>query len=649
MCGIAAFYDPEINDKQAAIGKMMATIKHRGPNSDGMYVNDVMALGFRRLSIIDLRGGDQPIYNEDHTKAIIFNGEIYNFKPLRKQLIDAGHTFTTKADTEVLLHGYEEWGMDGLLKKVRGMFAFLIWDDELKTMFGARDFFGIKPMYYTRQDGKLLVGSELKSFLAFPGFKKELNMEAVKPYLMNQYNDLHETFFKGVYRFPAGHWFAYHDGNMEINQYWDAEYVQNSLSFEETVKKIDEDLKETVDLYRVADVPVGAFLSEGVDSSYITSILNPDSVFSIGFDDPTYDEASKAKALSDMKGWKFYADKVKSDDAMRDFPEMQYHLDEPDANPSVIPLWYLARLARKHVTVALSGEGADELFAGYVNYGMHTHNDVIKVFTAGLKKLPKGARIKLARDIKKMPDFPGKVHMYTNLAEPSEYYVGQSIIYDMDYPTIFSSSDANNVLQPMYRNKLTVNGNYQEDFMRVKDAESVKQMQYIDLHHFMLNDILQKADKITMAHSLELRVPYLDKKIAELANTIPSKYLINVHDTKYALRKASEKVLPDAWAKRPKLGFPTPIKQWLKEERFYKQVRELFSESFVSDIFEQDRILKLLDDNYKGDGSHRRQIWVIYTFLVWYKLFFVDYENTVKKYQHVQPEVADLIAQGKLL
>lgn len=649
MCGIAAFYDPEINDKQAAIGKMMATIQHRGPNSDGMYTNDVMALGFRRLSIIDLRGGDQPIYNEDHTKAIIFNGEIYNFKPLRKELIAAGHTFTTKADTEVLLHGYEEWGMDGLLKRVRGMFAFLIWDDTLKTMFGARDFFGIKPMYYTRQGGKLLVGSELKSFLAFPGFKKQLNMKAVKPYLMNQYNDLHETFFKDVYRFPAGHWFAYKDGHMDINQYWDAEYIENSLSFEDTVKKINEDLKETVDLYRVADVPVGAFLSEGVDSSYVTSLLNPDSVFSIGFDDPTYDEASKARDLSKMKGWDFYSDKVKADEAMHDFPEMQYHLDEPDANPSVIPLWYLAKLARKHVTVALSGEGADELFAGYVNYGMHTHNDLIKVFTAELKKLPKKSRIRLAHRIKKMPNFPGKVHMYTNLAEPSEYYVGQSVIYDIDYPTIFSSKDANGVLQPMYRNKLTVNGNYQEDFMRVKDADSVKQMQYIDLHHFMLNDILQKADKISMAHSLEVRVPYLDKKIAELANSIPSKYLINVHDTKYALRKASEKVLPDAWSKRPKLGFPTPIKQWLQEERFYKQVRELFSEEFVNDIFEQDKILKLLDDNYKGDGSHRRQIWVIYTFLVWYKLFFVDYENTVKKYQHVQPEVAALIAQGKLL
>lgn len=649
MCGIVAFYDPKINEKQAVIGKMMATIKHRGPGSDGYYTNDEVALGFRRLSIIDLRGGSQPIYNEDKTRAIIFNGEIYNFKPLREELIKAGHVFSTKSDTEVLLHGYEEWGMDGLLKRVRGMFAFLIWDDNNKTLYGARDFFGIKPMYYSNQNGHLLVGSELKSFLEFPKFKRELNVEAVKPYLMNQYNDLEETFFKGVYRFPAGHWFEYKDGEMKTHQYWDAEYKENSLSFEETLKRINDDLKETVDLYRNADVKVGAFLSEGIDSSYLTTLLNPDDVFSVSFDDSTYDEASKAKALADINHWTFFSDKVDADEAMHDFPEMQYHMDEPDANPSIIPLWYLCKLARKHVTVALSGEGADELFAGYVNYGMHTHNDIIKVFTSELKKLPKKKQVKLAHKIKKMPNFPGKVHMYTNLAEPSEFYVGQSVIYDMDYPTIFTSKDANSILQPTYRNKLTVNGIYQKDFKKVKNIDNVKQMQYIDLHHFMLNDIEQKADKISMAHSLEVRVPYLDKKIAELANSIPTKYLVNRHDTKYALRKASKKVLPDEWAKRPKLGFPTPIKQWLKEPRFYKQVRSLFEEEFVNDIFDQKKIIKLLDDNYEGDGSHRRQIWVIYTFLVWYKLFFVDYENTVKKYQHVQPEVANLISQGKLL
>lgn len=248
-----------------------------------------------------------------------------------------------------------------------------------------------------------------------------------------------------------------------------------------------------------------------------------------------------------------------------------------------------------------------------------------------------------------MPNFPGKVHIYTNLASPDEYYVGQSVIYDINYPTIFSAKDANDILQPKYQNKLTVNSNYQADFAKVKNLDSVKQMQYIDLHHFMLNDIEQKADKISMAHSLELRVPYLDKKIAELANSIPTKYLVNKYDTKYALRKAAERVLPAEWAQRPKLGFPTPIKQWLQDPKFYKQVRLLFAEDFVNNIFNQDKILAMLDNNFSGDGSDRRKIWTIYTFLVWYKLFFVDYENTVKKYNHVQPEVASLLASGKLV
>ena len=377
--------------------------------------------------------------------------------------------------------------------------------------------------------------------------------------------------------------------------------------------------------------------------------MRPDNTFSIGFDS-TYDETKQARELAAKMGLKNTDEKLTNEEAFHAFPMIQYYLDEPDSNPSVVPLYFLNKLAKDNGYKALlSGEGADELFAGYVNYGMHTHNDVIKVFTAGLKKLPKKSRVRLAHKIKKMPNFPGKVHMYTNLAEPSEFYVGQSVIYDMDYPTIFTSKDANSILRDKYKNDLTVNGIYQEDFKKVKNIDEVKQMQYIDLHHFMLNDIEQKADKISMAHSLELRVPYLDKKIAELANSIPTKYLVNRHDTKYALRKASEKVLPEEWAQRPKLGFPTPIKQWLKEPRFYKQVRELFTEDFVDEIFDQKKIVKLLDDNYKGDGSARRQIWAIYTFLVWYKLFFVDYDETVKKYQHVQPEVAELIESGRLV
>lgn len=653
MCGIIAFSDPSISNKKETIKSMEKMIAHRGPNISGAgeYINDQVALGFRRLSVIDLKSGQQPIYNEDNTICVTFNGEIYNFQELRKDLVAAGHKFKTKTDTEVLLHGYEEWGMAGTLKRARGMFAYLIWDNNKKKMFGARDHVGVKPLYYYKKGETFIVGSEIKSFLKEPNFEKELNKEAVKPYLMNQYNDLQETFFKNVYRFPAGHWFEYsQDGDLQIHQYWDAHYdINYKRSEAETVNEIDKTVVDSVKAHDIADVKVGSFLSEGVDSSYVTSILRPQDVFSVNFDNGPYNEASVAKELADDEGLKFHETTVNGDDAFNDFPEMQYHMDEPDANPSVIPLWYLCRLARKHVTVALSGEGADEMFAGYVNYGMHTKSMVIKVFAAGLRELPRNTRYNLARTIKKMPNFPGKVHLYSWTAKPSEYYVGESLIYDPDQPTIFTSDQANSVLQSDYQNDLTVNGIYQKDFAKVKDAEDVKQMQYIDLHHFMLNDILQKADKISMAHSLELRVPFLDKKVIELANTIPSKMLLNHHDTKYFFRKAAGRHLPEDWAKRPKLGFPVPVKTWLREDKYYEKVKALFSEDWVSEIFDQDRILKLLKDNYDKKVNGRRAIWCVYTFLVWYKLYFIDFDNTLKKYEHVQPDVAKLMQSGKLV
>ncbi|WP_125767166.1 asparagine synthase (glutamine-hydrolyzing) [Lapidilactobacillus wuchangensis] len=651
MCGIIAFNDPTITDKTSIIESMMELIRHRGPNigGGGHYTNDQVAMGFCRLSIIDLKGGAQPIYNEDNSILVTFNGEIYNFQSLRSELQAKGHVFKTKADTEVLLHGYEEWGMAGTLKRVRGMFAYLIWDNNKQTLYGARDFFGIKPLYYYQKDDTFIVGSEIKSFMAQPNFQKEFNPEALKPYLMNQYNDLPETFFKNVYRFPAGHWFELHGKDFQMHEYWDASYnIDYKRTPEQTIDAIDDTIKDSVKMHNIADVPVGSFLSEGVDSSYVTSLLKPKEVFSVNFDNGPYNEASAAKALADQEGLHFNATTVDGDEAFRDFAEMQYHMDEPDGNPSLIPLWYLCKIARQKVTVALSGEGADELFAGYVNYGMHSHHQLIKVFANGLAKLPKNSRYRLAKHIKKMRNFPGKTHLYTHTAEPSAYYVGESIIYDPDQPTIFTSKQANGIVKKPYQNDLTVNGIYQQDFKKVANAEEVKQMQYIDLHHFMLNDILQKADKISMAHSLELRVPFLDKKVAELANTIPSKLLLNSHDTKDIFRKAAARHLPSDWATRPKLGFPVPIKTWLREEKYYNNVKALFSEDWVSEFFDQDQIIQLLTDNFEGKIDGRRQVWTIFTFLTWYKLYFIDYENTVKNYAHVQPEVQALMDSGKL-
>ncbi|KFI45571.1 asparagine synthase (glutamine-hydrolysing) [Bifidobacterium bohemicum] len=653
MCGIVAFCDRDVLDKDYTIQSMMKMIQHRGPSVEGSgyYTNDVAALGFRRLSIIDLAGGKQPIFNEDESVLITFNGEIYNYQSLREELLAAGHTFRTKADTEVLLHGYEQWGMDGLLNRVRGMFAFLIWDDNKKTMYGARDFFGIKPLYYYHEDGTFIVGSEIKSFLVHPHFKKELNEKALKPFLMNQYNDLNETFFKNVYRFPAGHWFEFHDDQMLTHEYWDVDYrhVDYERGDEQTIDAIDKTVIDSVEAHRVADVKVGAFLSEGVDSSYVTTILRPNEVFSVNFDEGPFDEVGKAKELADHEGLHFNQYSVSGDEAFRDFAEMQYHMDEPDANASIIPLWYLCRLARKKVTVVLSGEGADELFAGYVNYGEHTRNKFIWNFAADIHKLPNGMRRIVANAVKAMPNFPGRTQIYTQAAHPREYYAGQAYIYTMERPTVFSSDEANAVLQPRYRNNLTVNGLYQSDFDKVEGVEELKQIQYIDLKHFMLSDILQKADKISMAHSLELRVPFLDRKVAELAQTIPSAKLLNSNDSKDIFRKAANRHLPEEWSKRPKLGFPTPIKTWLREENHCAQVRELYSEDWVAQFFDQKKILKLLQDNFECKVDARRQIWNIYTFLVWYKLFFIDFDQTRLKYERLQPDVQAFMDEGVLV
>lgn len=617
MCGIVGFVDKTVLDKKPVIEDMMEMIKHRGPNSSGEYINDQMALGFRRLSIIDLKGGTQPIYNEDRSRVIIFNGEIYNYASIRKDLIAAGHIFTTHSDTEVLLHGYEEYGMEGLLKKIRGMFAFLIWDDNNKTLYGARDFFGIKPMYYYKDGDTFMVGSEIKAFLKHPNFKKELNKKALKPYLTFQYSGLDETFFKNVYRIPEGHYFTYHDGDLNIKKYWDMEFKANSLSLNDTIDAIDKSIQESVEAHRISDVPVGSLLSSGVDSSYITSLLRPEHTYSIGFDDKKYHEGTAAKELADKLGLENTSDVVTAQEAFNNFPLIQYHLDEPDGNPSCVPLYFLTKLASKDVTVILSGEGADELFAGYADYGFHSKSHIIRAFSDGLRRLPKGVKTKLAHSLKKMPNFHGRLQLYTATAPAEEFFIGQA--------RIFNENESDKLLQPAFRQSEPVHDVVMDKYKRVRSyTDDVKKMQYLDLHQFMAGDILLKADKLSMANSMELRVPFLDKKVAKVAAGIPTKYLLNSKDSKYAMREAANRHLPNEWASRPKLGFPVPVAAWLRTEKFYKEVRNLFAQDWVKEFFDQDAILQLIDDNYQGKIDGRRKVWVIYTFLVWYKVFFID-------------------------
>ncbi|HIZ54451.1 MAG TPA: asparagine synthase (glutamine-hydrolyzing) [Candidatus Enterococcus avicola] len=620
MCGIVGFISSQ-QQKETVIEAMMERIVHRGPNSAGKYVDDQIALGFRRLSIVDLEGGSQPIYNEDRSKVIIFNGEIYNYQRLREDLVLLGHVFTTNADTEVLLHGYEEWGVD-LLQKIRGMYAFVIWDIEKQELFGARDHFGIKPFYYAEMNGTFMFGSEIKSFLPHPDFNKVLNEQALKPYLTFQYSPLNgETFFKGVHRLQEGHYFTYKDGQMTIKEYWDADYRhKENLSEKEWVDKIDATVQESIAIHKNADVEVGSFLSSGVDSSYVASILRPEHTFSIGFDDKTYNEAIEARKLTETLGLNNVAAIINGEMSFKAFPLIQYHLDEPDANPSCVPLYFLSNLASQYVRVVQSGEGADELFAGYSAYGLHTNSKVIRVVAQGLRKLPKGIRYSIGRSLGKMKNFHGRMHLYAATAPSREYFIGHA--------KIFSEKEASSYVTPAFQEAPTIAEIVGPYFDKADQLakEEVNKMQYLDVHQWMPKDILLKADKLTMASSLESRVPLLDIEMMKMAQSIPTKYLINQNNTKDVFRQASNRHLPEAWANREKLGFPVPIKAWLREDLGYKQVKALFEADFVTEFFDQAKILQLVEDHHDGKADLQRKIWAIYSFLTWYKVYFIDEE-----------------------
>ncbi|QLL70937.1 asparagine synthase (glutamine-hydrolyzing) [Lactobacillus sp. 3B(2020)] len=623
MCGIVTFVDNEAPQvKDSLIQTMMNRIIHRGPDDSGHFVDEGVAMGFRRLSFVDVKSGNQPIFNENDSMAITFNGEIYNFKPLREELINLGHHFSTHADTEVILHGYEEWGED-VTKRLRGMFAFLIWDREKQELFGARDHFGIKPLYYGKMNGTFFVGSEIKSFLDHPNFEKQLNKKALKPYMTFQYPATDETFFKGIYKLPEGHFFHYRDGKFTMKQYWDAEFDADDESFDEAVDKIEAAVSESVKAHSFADdgIKVGSFLSAGVDSSYVTAMMRPDETFSIGFDQG-YDETKQARELAAKLNLKNTDAKLTNDEAFHKFPLIQYYLDEPDSNPSVVPLYFLTKLAKDNGYKAmLSGEGADELFAGYTAYGYNTNSKAIKWITDQLKKLPKAKRQKIADWLKHHKNFHGRLHMYNNLAAARDSFIGQA--------RVFTPEEAADVLQPEFNDAPSVQAIVDKIYDKIdnQNVPELSKKQYLDIHQWMPGDILLKADKMSMANSLELRVPLLDKEMMKVAGHTPAKYLMTDQGTKWAFRMAANRHLPEEWATREKLGFPVPVREWLRQKDFYEEIVEILKQDFVSEFFDQEKILKMAQDNFEGKTDDRRKIWTIYTFLVWYKLYFIDNFN----------------------
>jgi len=610
MCGIVGFVDNKPKkEKNVIIKKMADRIKHRGPDDAGYYTDDVIALGHRRLSIIDLNSGVQPIYNETKDKVIIFNGEIYNYQALKEELICKGHKFATETDTEVIIHGYEEYGED-LFPRLRGMFAFVIYDKKTKELVGARDHFGIKPFYYYLSKNEFMFTSEIKTFLEHPGFKKEVNTDALKMYLIFQYSVHEETFFKNVFKLKPGHYFKYKDGNLEVKRYFKVKYSKGKKSYNEYREELKNVLEDSIKYHQItSDVEVGTYLSGGVDSSYVASFAHPDKSFTVGFDLKGFDETKMAKDLSDIIGIKNYSKYVSGDEFFEILPTIVYHTDEPHANLSTVPLYFLSALASSEVKVVLSGEGSDEMFGGYNEYYEPLS---LRIYT----KIPLFIRSFIGHIVKPFPHFPGQNTLIRYGKPIYERYIGHG--------SYMTEEEANQILNNKTRNNETIGDLLKPLCDEVKYESDVTKKMYIDMNFWLPQDILLKADKMSMANSLELRVPLLDIEVFNTAKKIPSKYLVKDKETKHIFRNIAFEELPEEWAKRQKLGFPVPFGAWAREEKYYKIIKEYFNKPYVSKFFDKEYINKLLDDHYNDIKRSSLKLYNILIFLIWYQVYFVS-------------------------
>lgn len=616
MCGIAGFMG-QVESRADVIRNMTEVITHRGPDSDGFFTDDNISMGFRRLSIIDLGAGHQPIYNEDKSLVLTFNGEIYNYKDLRKELIAKGHKFYTDTDSEVLVHGFEEWKED-MLPKLRGMFGFAIYNTKDNSLFIARDFFGIKPMHYTQIGNDFVYASEIKSILEYPKFEKKFNRKALDSYLSFQYAVPPETFFEGVYCLMPGHYLWYKDGEVETTRYFEARFNPNEeMTEEEAVDKIEKVFENSVNAHKIADVEVGCFLSSGVDSSYVSTYFADQKTFTVGFDfGEKYNEISWAKNLSEKIGVEHHTHLISSEEFWDAVPTVQYHMDQPLADPSCIALYFVSRLASHYVKVVLSGEGADELFGGYTCY-----NDP-RVFKIYQTIVPHCIRKAIRAICRKLPDIKGRDYLIRACDKLEERYIGNAFMYDYKQKQELLK-DPSIATRPQ---DLT-----RKYYYRCRKYDDVTKMQYLDINMWMVGDILLKADRMSMANSLELRVPFLDKEVFKVASSLPTKLRCNKHNTKYAMRKAAVRHMPEATAEKEKLGFPVPTRVWLRNEKYYNVVKTKFKGKTAEKFFNTDVLVSWLDSHFSGKEDNSRRVWTIYVFLVWYDIYFDEDSEKVEK------------------
>lgn len=608
MCGICGAVG-NVREGKQVIANMMKAIEHRGPDGGDCYVTEDVILGFRRLSIIDQEAGMQPMFNEDKSKVLVFNGEIYNYKQLRLILKQKGHNFQTASDSEVLVHGYEEFNKD-ILKKLYGMFGFAVWDEENKELFAARDYFGIKPFYYAVIDHTLVFASEIKSILEFPGYHREVNDNALEQYLSFEYSVLPETFFKGIYKLMPGHYLTYKNQQLKVVRYFEPT-LQPSLqkNHSQVIQEVQNTVYNSVQRHLVSDVEVGSFLSGGVDSSLLAAMSGVKQTFTVGFDKEgeLYNETGHAKKLTDNLNVENHCKYIEKDEFKEAVPDVMYHMDEPAGDAAVVALYFLAKEASKKVKVVLSGEGSDEFFGGYNIY-------LEPKMRQCLNWVPKGIRKKMADWMKKSAEnMKGRNYLIRSIKPLSEWYIGNVYIFhEKEKEKLLKQRSDMGDPKKLLR----------EDFLKVSGLKDSDQMQSIDLKYWLPGDILQKADKMSMAHSLEVRVPFLDREVYQVARQIPHSIKTKHYTTKYVLRKAASHYIPKETAYRKKLGFPIPIRNWIKEDDWYEQIKEAFIGETASTYFHTNYLLKLLEEHRANKEDNSKKIWTVYAFLVWHQVFF---------------------------
>ncbi len=603
MCGIVGFVGKNKESKKI-IESMTNKLIHRGPDDFGYYVDEFCALGHRRLSIIDLNTGKQPISDGKYT--IVFNGEIYNYLELKEEL-KKKYKFKTKSDTEVILKGYEEWGAD-VLKKLRGMFAIAIWDNKKKELFLARDQWGIKPLYYYNNK-TFMFASEIKALLEHPDFVKEFNGDILSAYLCFNSVPTEESFFKGVYKLKPGHYLLYKNGEYSIERFFKLEFDETKQNEEELVKKIQNAMVDSVEHHKIADVEVGSFLSSGVDSSYVVSLLKPNKTFTASFETKysKYDEIKYAKDLSDKLGIDNKSYIITKEEYLKEFPKIMYYMDEPLADPSAIALYFVAKEASKYVKVVTSGEGADELFCGYGDYREEVDH-------AWYNKIPYPIRhlVSIIFSHYKFQEIKGINFLYRKGQKLENYFIGDGKVY--------TDQEANKIVK--LKNQIKTKDITKPYYDEYKDSSNTVKRQVIDFYFWLINDYLTAVDRNTMMFSLEARTPFLDKEVFKIASTMDLSAKVNKETTKVALRKAAKDVIPNSSYKKPKLGFPVPLREWIREDELYNEIKEKFNSPVAEKYFDQKYIIKLLDKHKSGKVDCFKKVWTIYTFIIWYNQYF---------------------------